>query len=65
MPTDDFTPSLDEVGAVLAYVELPVPAERLAENHEAYVSPLGLIRKASTPGLGETRPAVGFKASWD
>lgn len=66
MPTDDdFTPSLDEVGVVFAYAELPILAERLTENHETYAATLELIRKASTPGLGETRPANGFNASWN
>ncbi|AQA02091.1 hypothetical protein BVC93_06220 [Mycobacterium sp. MS1601] len=65
MSDNEFTPSLDDVAAVFAYAELPVAAERLAENHETYTSTLALIRKASTPGLGETVPAVGFKASWD
>lgn len=42
-----------------------MPAERLAENHTTYAETLALIRKASTPGLGETVPALGFKAHWD
>jgi hypothetical protein len=65
MSDDEFTPSLDDVAAVFAYAGLTVPAKRLADNDETYASTLALIRKASTPGLGETVPAVGFKASWD
>jgi hypothetical protein len=53
------------VSAAFEYAGLTIPPDRLAANYETYASRLALIRKASTPGLGETGPAVGFKASWD
>lgn len=65
MPADGSAPSFDALDAVFAYAGLSIPAERLTENYGTYAATLGLIRKASAPGLGETVPAVGFKASWD
>lgn len=52
------------LAAVFAHTGIDIPPERLAENYEFYASSLALIRQASPPGLGETVPAVGFKASW-
>ncbi|MET0454225.1 MAG: hypothetical protein ABW137_20520 [Mycobacterium sp.] len=65
MSDNEFTPSAAEIAAAFAFAGLTVPADRLAANYETYSSTLALIRKASTPGLGETVPAVGFKAYWD
>jgi hypothetical protein len=53
------------VSAAFEYAGLTIPPDRLAANYEVYSSTLALIRKASVTGLGETGPAVGFKASWD
>jgi hypothetical protein len=53
------------MSAVFDYAGLPIPPDRLAANYEVYSSTLALIRQASVTGLGETVPAVGFKASWD
>lgn len=61
----DFMPSQEQISAAFEFAGLSVPAERLAENHTTYAETLALIRKASTPGLGETVPALGFKAHWD
>jgi hypothetical protein len=58
-------PSEAQVSAAFEYAGLTISSDRLAANYETYSSTLALIRKASTPGLGETVPAVGFKASWD
>ncbi|MDT5187828.1 MAG: hypothetical protein QOI28_79 [Mycobacterium sp.] len=58
-------PSEAQVSAAFDYAGLTISLDRLAANYEVYASRLALIRKASTPGLGETAPAVGFKASWD
>ncbi|MDT5363787.1 MAG: hypothetical protein QOC69_5549 [Mycobacterium sp.] len=58
-------PSEAQVSAAFDYAGLTIPPDRLAANYETYASTLALIRKASTPGLGETAPAVGFNASWD
>jgi hypothetical protein len=57
-------PSEAEVSAAFSYAGLTIAPDRLAANHETYSSTLALIRKASTPGLGDTVPAVAFKASW-
>jgi hypothetical protein len=65
MSDSEFVPSEAQVAAAFEYAGLTISPERLAANHEIYSSTLALIRKASTPGLGETVPAVGFKASWD
>jgi hypothetical protein len=61
----EFVPSEAQVAAAFEYAGLTVSPDRQAENYETYSSTLALIRKASIPGLGETVPAVGFKASWD
>jgi hypothetical protein len=63
--SDSDIPSEEAIAAVFDFAGVTVSAERLAEHYETYSSTLALIRKASTPGLGETVPAVGFKASWD
>lgn len=63
--SDSDIPSKEAIAAVFDFAGVTVPAERLTEHYETYASTLALIRKASTPGLGETVPAVGFKASWD
>ena len=65
MPDSEFLPSEAQVATAFQYAGLTISPERLAVNFEIYSSTLALIRKASTPGLGETAPAVGFKASWD
>lgn len=65
MSDNDFVPSEADVAAVFDYAGLTVPPDRLAANYETYSSTLALIRQASAPGLGETPPAVGFKAMWD
>lgn len=64
MPESDCSPTEAELATVFGYAGLNVPADRLSANYEAYSSTLALIRHASTPGLGETVPAVGFKAHW-
>jgi hypothetical protein len=64
MSDSEFLPS-EAQAAAFEYAGLAISPERLAANYEIYASTLALIRKASTPGLGETVPAVGFKASWD
>ena len=64
MSTPEFVPSEAQVAAAFSYAGLTISPERLAVNYESYSSALALIRKASTPGLGETVPAVAFKASW-
>ena len=61
----DFMPSQEQISAAFEFAGLPVPAERLTEHYSTYADTLALIRKASAPGLGETVPAVGFKAHWD
>lgn len=61
----DYVPSEADVAAAFTYAGLTVTPQRLAEKYETYSSTLALIRRASTPGLGETVPAVGFKADWD
>jgi hypothetical protein len=61
----ELMPSEAQVAAAFEYAGLTISPERLAVNYETYSSTLALIRKASTPGLGETVPAVAFKASWD
>ena len=65
MSDSDATPSEADVAAVFDYAGLTVSPERLAEHYETYSSTLALIRQASVKGLGETVPAVGFKAGWD
>ena len=65
MPDSEFLPSEGQVAAAFEYAGLTISSDRLAANYESYSSALALIRKASTPGLGETVPAVAFKASWD
>ena len=65
MSDTEFVPSEAQVAAAFTYAGLTISPERLAVNYEIYSSTLALIRKASTPGLGETVPAAGFKASWD
>ncbi|CAN5711116.1 hypothetical protein BH09ACT7_BH09ACT7_29610 [soil metagenome] len=64
MSDNDSVPSEAELATVFDFAGLAIPAQRLAANAEAYSSTLALIRKASAPNLGETVPAVGFKASW-
>jgi hypothetical protein len=64
MSDSEFVPSQDQVSSAFSYAGLTISPDRLAANHEAYSSTLALIRKASTPGLGETVPAVAFNASW-
>jgi hypothetical protein len=61
----EFVPSEAQVSAAFEYAGLDISSDRLAANYETYASTLALIRKASTPGLGETAPAVAFNASWD
>jgi hypothetical protein len=62
---NDSVPSEALVSAVFDYAGLTISSDRLAANYEVYASTLALIRQASAPGLGETVPAVAFKASWD
>jgi hypothetical protein len=64
MPDNNSVPSIAEVAALFEYAGVNVTAERLEEKCDTYASTLALIRKASVPSLGETVPAVGFKASW-
>jgi hypothetical protein len=61
----EFVPSEAQVSAVFDYAGLTISSDRLAANYEVYSSTLALIRQASVAGLGETVPAVAFKASWD
>jgi hypothetical protein len=65
MPDSEFLPSEAQVAAAFEFAGLTISSDRLTVNYESYSSALALIRKASTPGLGETVPAVGFTASWD
>jgi hypothetical protein len=65
MSDSESVPSEAQVAAAFEYAGLTISPERLAVNYETYSSTLALIRRASTPGLGETVPAVAFKASWD
>jgi hypothetical protein len=65
MSDSESVPSEAQVAAAFEYAGLTIASDRLAANYETYSSTLALIRKASTPGLGETVPAVAFKASWD
>jgi hypothetical protein len=51
------------VSSAFSYAGLTIPPDRLEANYETYSATLALIRKASPPGLGETVPAVAFKAS--
>lgn len=62
---DADVPTEETIAELFDYAGITVAPERLTENYETYSSTLALIRKASTPGLGETVPAVGFKAGWD
>jgi hypothetical protein len=64
MSDSDSAASEAGLAAVFAHAGVDIPPERLAENYELFASTLALIRQASPPGLGETVPAVGFKASW-
>ena len=64
MSDNDSVPSPAEVAAAFEFAGLTVSPDRLEANYETYSSTLALIRQASTPGLGETVPATGFKASW-
>ena len=64
MSDKDSAPSKAQVAAAFDFAGISVSAQRLDANYETYSSTLALIRQASTPGLGETVPAVGFKASW-
>jgi hypothetical protein len=64
MSDSDFVPTEAAVAAVFDYAGLTIAPDRLAENYEVYSSTLALIRQASVEGLGETVPAVGFKAAW-
>ena len=64
MSDNDSATSEVEVSAVFEYAALTISPDRLAANYEDYSSTLGLIRQASVAGLGETVPAVGFKAHW-
>jgi hypothetical protein len=65
MSAIEFTLSEAQVAAAFEYAGLTIPSDRLAANYEIYSSTLALIRKASTPGLGEVVPAAAFKAYWD
>jgi hypothetical protein len=65
MSDKGIAPSKATLAAVFAYATLPVDSERLDANCELYSSTLALIRQVSVERLGETVPAVGFKASWD
>lgn len=65
MSDNESVPSKADVAAVFDYAGLTVPPDRLEANYETYSSTLALIRQTSVAGLGETVPAVGFKASWD
>ena len=65
MSDSEFVPREAQVAAAFEYAGVTISSDRRAANYEIYSSTLALIRKASTPGLGETVPAVGFKASWD
>ena len=65
MPDFEFVPSEAQMAAAFEYAGLTISSDRLAAIYEFASSTLALIRKASMPGLGETVPAVGFKASWD
>jgi hypothetical protein len=65
MSDNDSVTSEAQLPAVFEYAGLNISSDRLAANYEIYSSTLALIRKASAPGLGETVPAVGFKAHWD
>jgi hypothetical protein len=64
MSDSEFSPSEAQMSAVFSYAGLTIPPDRLAANYETYATTLALIRMASPPGLGETVPAVAFKASW-
>lgn len=64
MSDNESMPSPAEVAAAFDFAGLTVSPDRLEANYETYSSTLALIRQASTPGLGETVPATGFKASW-
>jgi hypothetical protein len=64
MSDSEFVPSKAQVSSAFSYAGLTIPADRLEANYETYAATLALIRKASPPGLGETVPAVAFKASW-
>ncbi|MET0704483.1 MAG: hypothetical protein ABWY93_32955 [Mycobacterium sp.] len=64
MSDNEFLPSEDQVAALFDYAGLTIAPDRLAANYEVYSSTLALIRQASVTGLGETVPAVGFKADW-
>ena len=65
MSDNDSATSEAEVSAVFEYAGLTISPDRMTANYETYSSTLALIRQASVTGLGETVPAVGFKASWD
>jgi hypothetical protein len=64
MSDSEFVPSEAQVAAAFSYAGLTISPDRLAANYETYSATLALIRKASPPGLGETVPAVAFKAPW-
>jgi hypothetical protein len=64
MSDSEFLPSEAQVSSTFSYAGLTISSDRLEANYETYSATLALIRKASTPGLGETVPAVAFKASW-
>lgn len=64
MSDNKSVPSKAQVAAAFDFAGVSVSPERLDANYETYSSTLALIRQASTPGLGETVPAVGFTASW-
>lgn len=64
MSDSEFVPSEAQVSAAFSYAGLTIPPDRIAANYAIYSATLALIRKASTPGLGETVPAVAFNASW-
>jgi hypothetical protein len=61
---NDSATSEAEVSAVFEYAGLTISPDRMTANYETYSSTLALIRQASVAGLGETVPAVGFKAHW-
>ena len=61
----EFVPSEAQVSAAFEYAGLDICSDGAVPNSETHASTLPLIRKASTPGLGETAPAVAFNASWD
>ncbi|MBY4208729.1 hypothetical protein HQO44_19950 [Rhodococcus fascians] len=64
MSAQHFDPTREQLAAVFEYAGLDIEPERLEDKFEVYRTTLGLIRKASVTGIGETVPASAFKASW-